>query len=155
MLTKTLLALLLLVVVLAGGAIVGNKVPLWQPPGPFARLLVYLSRNTAESRADPDFPELRTRSYDVPRDHMLERVEAAIADLGWEIQKGADGPYSIHAVVSTPLLHFKDDVYITLHQAGDHATAVDVASRSRIGRGDFGANIGHIVALYQALGNGS
>lgn len=152
MLIKTLLALLLLVVILAGGAIAGNKVPLWRPPGPLARLVVYLSRNSAETRPDHDFPELRTRSYHTPRKQMLARIKAAIGGLGWRIQADESDPYSVHAVVSTPLLRFKDDVYVTLREAAGGGTAVHIASRSRVGRADFGANIGHIMALDKALG---
>jgi uncharacterized protein (DUF1499 family) len=155
MLIKTLLALLVVVVILAGGAIAGNKVPLRQLPGPLARLMVYLSRNSAETRPDHVFPELRTRSYAMSRVQMLERIKAAIVELGWEIQTDEGDRYSVHAVVSTPLLQFKDDVYVTLREAANDRTAVHIASRSRVGRADFGANIGHIMALDEALGSGS
>lgn len=155
MLIRILLALIVLVVVLAGGTIARNKVPLWQPPGPFARLLAYLSTNSAETDSRPRFPELRSRSYPVTRGRMLKKVKAAITGLGWKIRADEDDPYVVHAVVSSPLLKFKDDLYVTLRQAPDEGTVVDVTSRSRIGRADFGANLGHILALNEALGDGA
>lgn len=140
-----------LVVILACGAIIGNRVPILAPPGPIERLRVYLSTNSARTRPRHEFPELRTRSYQRSRDETFDRIERAITEMGWKLRRSDRSDYTIDAVVSTPLLGFKDDVHVVLRSSADKSTLVDVASHSRVGRGDFGANIAHIVALYKAL----
>jgi uncharacterized protein (DUF1499 family) len=138
-------------VVLACGAIIGNRVPVLAPPGPVERLRVYLSTNSARTRPRHEFPELRTRGYKLSRDETFDRIERVITEMGWKLQRTDRSDYTIDAVVSTPLLGFKDDVHVMLKSTADKGTLVDVASHSRVGRGDFGANIAHIVALYNAL----
>jgi uncharacterized protein (DUF1499 family) len=49
-----------------------------------------------------------------------------------------------------PVLIFTDDLKITVQEQGEH-TGVDVESRSRVGRGDFGENRRHILQLLRAL----
>ena len=152
LLLKTVAVLVALAVVLACGAIVGNHVPILAPPGPVERAVVYLTMNSARTRPGHDFPELRTRSYKPSRDEMFDRIERVMTAMGWKLQRADRSEYAIDAVVSTPLLGFKDDVHVTLEPGADKGTLVDVSSHSRVGRGDFGANIAHIMALYDALG---
>jgi uncharacterized protein (DUF1499 family) len=65
----------------------------------------------------------------------LESAEA----MGWEIvMRDADGG-RIEAVATTRLLRFKDDVIVRLTDVAG-ATRVDVRSKSRVGKGDLGAN---------------
>ena len=45
----------------------------------------------------------------------------------------------IRAVATTMVFRFKDDVTITVQREAN-ATVVNIRSRSRIGRGDLGAN---------------
>jgi hypothetical protein len=150
MLLKTVLALLLLIVAVSSIAIIKNGVPIIAPPGPVERLLTYLSKNTAATRADHGWPELRTRAYRLPADELLGRVASAAGDLGWKIEKRDTATGELHAVVSTPWLGFKDDVRAVV-EPSDNLTRLQVTSRSRIGRADYGANAGHIIALYEAL----
>jgi len=151
MLVKIVLVLVLLAVAMSGVAIVRNGVPLVEKPGLGKRLLVYLSRNTAETRPDHDWPELRTRMYPLTADELLDRAERTVERLGWKVVEKDESGRTLHAVVATPWLRFKDDVVIRLEDRADQGAALDVTSKSRIGRADYGANVSHVIELYRAL----
>lgn len=153
MLVKIVLVLVLLAVAMSGVAIVRNGVPLVDKPGLGKRLLVYLSRNTADTRPDHDWPELRTRMYSLTADELINRAERIVAELGWKVVEKDESSHTLRAVVTTPWLRFKDDVVIRLEDRAGQGTALDVKSKSRIGRADYGANAGHIIELYRALGS--
>lgn len=154
MIVKIIIVGVMLVVTVAGGAIVRNNVPLREPPGLGKRLLTYLSKNHAQTRSDHEFPELRPRTYPMSADALFDKVTKAIADLGWESVDTDPGQRKIHIVVSTPWLGFKDDIDVNLKQSSSSETTLQISSRSRVGRADYGANISHIVRLQEALGAG-
>jgi len=61
---------------------------------------------------------------------------------GKEILKGVDLSVKqgeIHAVATTSVFRFNDDVTITISHEGEGAV-VNVRSHSRVGKGDFGTN---------------
>lgn len=149
---KIIAIVMALAVALAGGAIAGNRVPLTEPPGLLKRLVTYLTRNTARTSPDHELPELRTRVYALPPDRAFDLTLRAVENAGWHVDDGNPGGSEIHAVVATPWLRFRDDVHITLTEAPGGGTRVQVESRSRVGRADFGANIGHIMELYGRVG---
>lgn len=152
--TKTLMiaaVLIVLALALTGGAIVKNKVPLSEPPGLVKRLKIYLSRNTARTGADPGLPELRSRRIDLPRDRVLELIERAVEDAGWRLIDVDPAGYRLHAVVTTPWLGFRDDMQVSLEAGTAGGTIVEITSRSRVGRADFGANLSHIIELHRRL----
>lgn len=152
--TKTLTiaaVLIVLALALTGGTIIKNKVPLTEPPGLVKRLKIYLSRNAARTGADPDLPELRSRRVDLPRGRVLGLIERAVEDAGWRPVDVDAGQHKLHAVVTTPWLGFEDDVQVSLEAGTEGGTIVDIASRSRVGRADFGANLSHIIELHRRL----
>jgi uncharacterized protein (DUF1499 family) len=132
------------------GGLLLNQPPWFEPPGPLARLSVYLSTNRATTSDAAAFPELRPRRYKVTPDLMLLRIEKAVRALGWEIRSFNLEARTIEAVVTTPLLRFKDDVSIEVQSGGESVT-VQVVAQSRIGKGDLGANARHVGDLYRTL----
>jgi len=143
--------LVLLPLVLAGGGLLLNRVPLVDPPGLGTRLTTYLTTNLAETRPDHPFPELRERSFSVPAAQLYPRVLKAVPSLGWRLVREDSQARRLDAVVETPLLRFRDDVQIEVRPAGAQQSQLSVRSASRIGRGDFGANTRHVLDLYRAL----
>ena len=127
-----------------------NDLPLFEPPGPWARLKVYLGTNVAATRPDHPWPEMREIVLDgLAPGQARERVVAAIARLGWETVDA--GPVDrIHAVVTTRWLRFRDDLEIALSAVAG-GTRVDVRSASRVGRSDMGTNARHILDLLDEL----
>lgn len=132
------------------GAIVLNNPPINDPPGMGWRLWTYLTRNVAETRRHHEFPELELRCYRMSPGRLYERVEHAVNVLDWDVVERRPEAYSLHAVVSTQLLKFKDDVTIELKVA-DCGTELYVRAASRVGRADLAANTRHILTLHAML----
>lgn len=135
---------------ITGVAILKNGVPVSAPPGIWARLSTYLTTNVAETRDDHPFAELRTRHFDLESDALLARVAAAVDRLGWSRADDVN-PTTVRAEVRTPLLGFTDDLEAEVTGVGDGRSILRVRSASRIGRGDLGANAGHILKLFDAV----
>jgi len=150
---KILAALVIVGVWLTGTAILRNGVPVSAPPGKIARISAYLTTNVAETRDDHPFAELRTRSFDLNAGKLYAQVEAAVAALGWN-QVGGDGSQTLRAEVRTPLLGFTDDLVAQIVSVGGNQSRLQLRSVSRVGRGDLGANAGHILRLYEAVDRG-
>jgi hypothetical protein len=145
---KWLIMIIMLPLLLLVGALLMNRAPLWQEPGPMARLQLYLTTHVAATRPDHPRPELRTLVLDRPLSEVRDRVIEAMGQLGWQ-QIRSDGE-SLRALVVSPLWRFKDDVEVRL-QSTEAGVRVDVQSRSRVGKGDLAANTRHILDLYQRL----
>jgi uncharacterized protein (DUF1499 family) len=151
---KLLLAAVALLILGAFGAAAGalylNHLPWDQPPGFGTRLQVYLTSHTARTSPTSLFPELRPRRYPMPPQKLESLVRDAMRGLGWTISVENAGRRMIGAVVTTPLLRFKDDISVTISRDGN-GSLVQAESRSRVGKADFGANTRHIMNFYAAL----
>jgi uncharacterized protein (DUF1499 family) len=157
MVTKIILIILIVLIIplaLAIGTFMQNRLPWMDTPGFSKRLRTYLTTNIAETSIDPEHPELLMRDYPLQQDSILPIVEKAMLSLGWDILVSNKTKQSIHAVVTTTLWRFKDDVIVTLQPvAGNDRTRVGVRASARVGRGDFGTNTRHILNLYSTIEN--
>jgi uncharacterized protein (DUF1499 family) len=131
--------------------LLGNRPPLFDPPGPARRLATYLTTNVAETRDDSLFPELRPKQYAVPAGQLYEQAVTALERLGWEIGERDAGNGRLRAVVTTPLWKFRDDITIEARALPGDRSTLHVRSASRVGRGDLAANTRHILDLYAAI----
>lgn len=144
--------LFLLLVLLMIGGLVENGASVTGPPGPLSRLSIYLGENVAETADTPVLPELKVRSYDIPRERLFLAVADAIKGLsGWMIDRVDREDAVLQATVVSPLWRFKDDVTVMISLGENSGYEVYVYSASRLGRGDLGANRRHILDLYEAL----
>jgi len=104
-----------------------------------------LTTNHAQtSPAHPD-PTLRTRYVPGAYDAVFDAALAVSRALPrWKItgQERASG--SILAERRTRLFKFVDDIRIDVTQADDGRVALNLSSRSRVGKGDFGQNARNI-----------
>jgi uncharacterized protein (DUF1499 family) len=64
----------------------------------------------------------------------------------WKVTRVDEARTTLQAVATSALFHFKDDVVIRVRPAGD-GSRVDIRSRSRVGRGDMGANAARILGF--------
>jgi len=133
------------------GALVQNDLPLLDPPGFKKRLAVYFKTNIAETTENSIFPELRPRSYTETIQKLDEAIQQTVIALGWDIIEKDTTEHSLHALVTTPLWKYKDDITIRLTPQTNNATSVYVRSQSRTGKGDLGTNTRHVMDFYQAL----
>ena len=144
------LAVVVFVVLLAGG-IVGNRLPLSEPPGALVRLSTYLNTHVAETSPSAPFAELRTRNYSLPADVLYAKVKEAVGRMPrWEIVSAVDDRRELHAVVTTraPALQGRRDDRCRSGAGG--RPGLLVRGESRVGKGDLGANTRHVLDLYDA-----
>jgi uncharacterized protein (DUF1499 family) len=142
------LLILLVPPALLAGALLLNRPPWLEPPGLWARLVLYLTTNVAETRIDHERPELRPMELPMAQPAARELVLDAMQSLGWRNVRAEDG--ALRAEVVTALLRFTDDVSVRLEPI-PQGVRVQVRSASRVGRGDLAANTRHVLDLYAAL----
>ncbi len=70
--------------------------------------------------------------------------------MGWEIVSRETAAGTLQAVATTAWFGFKDDVTIRV-SPDPQGSRIDIRSRSRVGRGDVGANARRIRAWRAAL----
>ena len=80
----------------------------------------------------------------------FDRALKAARDMGWHIAASAAAEGRIEATATTRWLRFKDDVVVRVSPHGE-GSRIDVRSKSRIGRSDFGANAKRIRDYFRKL----
>ena len=114
------------------------------------RDMTYSIDNIARQRkAYPDLKPLGRN--DAPESAYEAALAAARRMPRWDITAVDAAARVIEAVASTGLLRFKDDVVIEVRPNGS-GSAVHMRSKSRLGKGDLGANAARIRAYFEALG---
>jgi uncharacterized protein (DUF1499 family) len=109
--------------------------------------------NDVETGKTPEYPDLRPKMYAASEAKVAKAAEDAVGHLPrWTLVGSGNGPggHSIQAVSTTRLWRFNDDVTIKIHREGPW-TYVNVRSKSRIGKGDFGQNARNIRAFLEEL----
>ena len=157
--TSIILFLVIAVCLLLSLTLFRNQAHVFTRPGVVERLKVYLTQNSAQTAAQPLFPELRSGDFQASAQTLYNAVQSALLKLGWTfslVDENHHGDeYRIHAVVTTALFKFKDDVMILIHhqrcQHGHLYSLLDISSKSRVGKADFAANAGHIQRLLQQV----
>ena len=152
---KIIIAVIAIVVLLIVATLLKNHARLFDPPGLKKRLAVYLTTNIAETADDHPFPELRTPTFSTGPDELYIAVKDAAIGQGWAITDSDDTERRLHLVAKTHLFLFMDDVHVEIKPLGCRdgitTTALHIRSRSRVGRGDFAANAGHIQKLVKEV----
>ena len=131
-------------------ALVQNDLPWTASPGALVRLGQYLGNNDISTSPESLYPELHPREYKQTDETIFDSVKQALHQPGWEIVEENVEARLIHAVITTSLFKFKDDIYITINKAGNN-NVVNIRSKSRVGKGDLGTNTRHIMNFYAAL----
>ena len=159
MIVKMLMFFIVLIVVLVPVGVftpvVLNGVPLIADPGFSSRMGSYLTSNIAQTSTTHPFPELRTRTFDVEKKDLFQKLLLVIKDLGWKIKdrdQSLEPGDQLKVVVTSGLWGFQDDIVIRLEHTGSNQSLMHLDSRSRLGKADFGANLAHILRLYEQLG---
>jgi uncharacterized protein (DUF1499 family) len=87
----------------------------------------------------PQYADLQPQRFNQPYDRVFDAALTTAQELDWEVTAQDRNRGEIHAVATTPVLRLKDDVTITISHEGEGAL-VNVRSRSRVGKGDWGTN---------------
>jgi uncharacterized protein (DUF1499 family) len=96
------------------------------------------------------YPDLGPVTLPLESEAAFDAARAAAIAMDWVIRGEDRDSGRIEAVATTPVMRFKDDIAIRLRPEGD-GTRVDIRSRSRAGRHDFGANAERIRAFLAKL----
>ena len=86
------------------------------------------------------YPDIQPLVLPLPRPRVHAAVRDAMREAGWTVVGDAEAEGRLEAVAVTPWLRFRDDIVVRLTPLGADSTRVDMRSKSRIGRSDFGAN---------------
>jgi uncharacterized protein (DUF1499 family) len=97
------------------------------------------------------YPELAPLVLAAPPAEAFARARAAAARMsGWVLTREDPAALELEASATTPVFRFVDDVSIRVRAAGT-GSRIDVRSRSRLGRADFGANAARIRAFMSEI----
>jgi uncharacterized protein (DUF1499 family) len=107
-----------------------------------------LNINDVTTGVTAAYPDLQPQTFGRSYEQVFDATAAVGRELGWEVTQEDRGTGVIQAIATTPLVHFKDDVTITITRAGER-TQVSIRSHSRVGKGDLGTNAKRI-RLFQA-----
>ena len=110
--------------------------------------LIWPTINDVKTGATPEYADLQPQRFSAPHERVFTAALETAEALGWAISSQDPEDGEIQAIATTRIFHFKDDVTIGVQQDGDDVI-VNVRSRSRIGKGDLGANARRI-RLFQA-----
>jgi uncharacterized protein (DUF1499 family) len=119
-----------------------------QLPGNEGRDLSYPPDFAARQRAG--YPQLASiRLAANPSDAFQQCVRAA-ESLGWQITSSDPESGTLEATETSRIFRFVDDISVRVRPDGA-GSLVDVRSKSRVGRGDMGANAKRIEAFGRKL----
>lgn len=97
------------------------------------------------------YPDLRPLRVEGAPDAMFQKALAvARARPRWEVTHVDEQARTFEGVARTRIFDFRDDFVVRVRPEGS-GTRVDMRSRSRVGRGDLGANAQRIEAFLGAL----
>jgi uncharacterized protein (DUF1499 family) len=128
-----------------------NDANLFQAPGFAQRLSIFLTSNTAVTKDDHEFEELRTPVYKMSAEALYNRLILVGSRLGWEVAASDSENQNVNFVALSPLFLFKDDVFVQVKFIDMNKSSLYIQSASRKGRADMAANSGHIQALIRGV----
>jgi Protein of unknown function (DUF1499) len=123
-------------------------IALAEVPANAGRDMSYPEGFAIEQRAG--YPDLAGILVPTPPDETFQATVRAIEGLGWEIVDRDPARGHIEATATSRIFHFVDDIVVRIEPEG-FGSRVDVRSKSRMGKGDLGANAARIRQLRDAL----
>lgn len=96
------------------------------------------------------YSDIRPLMMAMPVDSAFSLALRTARGMGWELVDQNRREGRIEATATTPWFGFKDDVVVRVTSASG-ISRVDVRSKSRVGRGDAGANAERVRAYLEAL----
>jgi uncharacterized protein (DUF1499 family) len=96
------------------------------------------------------YPDIQPLMLDAPPQQAFARALDGARAMGWEIVAADASAGRIEAVATTFWFGFKDDVSVRV-TAREGRSRIDVRSKSRVGRGDAGANAARIRRYFENL----
>jgi uncharacterized protein (DUF1499 family) len=117
---------------------------------PFTLRLLWPRINDVQTGATREYPDLQPQRFKQPFDRVFDAALSAAQSMGWDLRESNREQGIIEVIALTRILKSKDDVTLTLTREGNE-TVVNVRSKSRWGRSDFGTNARRIRAFQTEL----
>ncbi len=117
-------------------------------PANAGRKMAYPAKNAELQRAG--YPELGPLRLPVEPVAALAKAKTVAEAQGWKVVEVAEADGRLEAEHQTGIFRFVDDVVVRVRPSGE-GSVVDVRSKSRDGKGDFGKNAQRIQAFAVAL----
>lgn len=117
---------------------------------PFMLGLIWPRINDVKTGATPQYADLQPQRFTQPVEKVYDAALESLRAMAMEIREERRAEGIIEAVATTRVFKFKDDVTVTIIRNED-ATIVNVRSKSRVGKGDLGANARRIRAFQAEL----
>ena len=109
------------------------------------------SRRSAEALGlAKGYPDLATLVIRATPDKVFAASRSTLLDMGLDLVDSDATQGRLEATATSLVFGFKDDVVVRI-VAGADATRVDVRSKSRVGRNDFGMNAKRIRTFAEQL----
>jgi uncharacterized protein (DUF1499 family) len=96
------------------------------------------------------YPDIVPLDLQEPPAAAYARALAAAGAMGWEVTSRDPAAARFEAVATTGWFGFKDDILVRVSARGA-GSRVDMRSKSRVGRGDAGANARRIRTFFERL----
>ena len=96
------------------------------------------------------YPELKTLSYLQSKAELVNAVEQAATNLGWELANTDTSEGVVEATDTTMWFGFEDDIVVRITDTGNKRL-VDIRSKSRVGGSDLGKNAERIHGFIKEL----
>jgi uncharacterized protein (DUF1499 family) len=120
-----------------------------EDPGNQGRDMSYPGADfAAQQRAG--YPDLAPIAVSMPPSEVLARVGTLFEANGWRVSRSDPASGTVEGTDTSKIFRFVDDIVVRVRAQGD-GSLVDVRSKSRVGRGDVGANAARIRKLRDAL----
>jgi len=100
------------------------------------------------------YPDIESIAIALPAAQAFARARDAAQALDWELVAQNEASTTFEATHTSSFFHFVDDIIVRIRPAdvsAESASIVDVRSRSRMGKGDLGANAVRIRAFREKL----
>lgn len=110
--------------------------------------------NDVTTGQHPGYPDLQPRKYDSSPTNTLQFAAAAATNIrNWKVIKRDETKGTVQIEVRTAIPVFTDDLTVLVAPTGANgdSSLVTIRSKSRVGKGDLGANARHIRALQAAM----
>ncbi len=101
--------------------------------------MIWPTINDVTTGQTPQYADIQPQRFDRPPAQVFTATLAVAREMGWDVTETDSVRGEIHAVATTRVFKFKDDVTIWI--APDRrGTLVHVRSKSRVGLADYGTN---------------
>jgi uncharacterized protein (DUF1499 family) len=119
-------------------------------PGNQGRDMRYPGAEFAEQQR-AGYPTLAALKVNAPPDQVFQRVVTVAREMPtWEITRNDAATRALEGVATSKWFRFKDDFVIEV-RPDNGGSIVQMRSKSRIGKGDVGANAARIAAFFAKL----